>query len=369
MRIDEMIITVAIACYNLEDRIAICLESVISQDFKDVEILVVDDHSTDHSVEIVNNLIKEHPERDFRLIVNEINLGLCKVRNTAIKEARGEAIFFMDGDDTIEPGTLSLFHRRMEETGVEVVCGSFRKQDMDGITLFEKQFPEDTIKGDFAYASYIEKNIKGFFWLPIWNNLYRLDFLRSHDIYCATHYRKHEGSQFTFKVVLHARGISYIHDITYNWCNLPTSITNEIKRNQAFLEDFRVVIESIIEDKNDFEAEHPGQSLPKGVSFLLNYIILTQGLLRLGLVSDSIGKKEKCRFLRWLRETYRKNGMNLDNIVGTYNRLSYLILVSPFPYSLFRFYFKHLKSIIAIVNYLTNVSLSGGERPFSICRV
>lgn len=344
-----MKITVAIACFNLENRISACLESVISQDYKDIEILVVDDHSTDRSVEVVKSIIGQHPERDFRHIVNETNQGLCSVRNISIHEAHGEAIYFMDGDDTIEPGTLSLFHKRMVETGVDVVCGSFRKTDLEGHTILTKQFPDDTIKGDFAYASYIEKHIHAFFWLPIWNNLYRLDFLRSHNIYCATHYRKHEGNLFTFKVALNAQSVSYLHDVTYNWCNVPNSITNGITKNKEFLDDFRVLIESLIDAKNDFVLSHKNQKLPSGIRFLLNYIILTQGLLKFGLESENTSKKKKKQFLRWLKGVYKDNNMNRSNIVGPYNRISYLILITPFPYTLFRFYFRHLKSFAKII--------------------
>lgn len=347
-----MKITVAIACYNLEDLILKCLESVVTQDYQDLEILVIDDHSTDNSVEVVNRLIMEYPERNFRLIINEENLGLCKVRNISIDEASGDAIFFMDGDDTIEPGTLSLFHKRMEETNVEVVCGSFRKTDCAGDALITKQFPDDTIKGDFAFASYIERNIKGFFWLPLWNNLYRLDFLRSHNIRCATHYRKHEGSFFTFQVALNARSVSYIHEVTYNWLDVPTSITHNILKNKNYFEDFRAVIESVIDVKNDFESCHNSTPLPKGIRFLYNYIILTQGLLKRGVLSEAISKIEKKQFLKWLRRYYRKNNMKLRNIEGSYNKISYLILISPFPYPLFRLYFKHLKVVSKIVNRL-----------------
>lgn len=345
-----MTITVAIACYNLEDWISDCLESVISQDYQDIEILVVDDHSEDNSVELVNEMIRKHPEREFRLIINEENQGLCEVRNISIDEAQGEAIFFMDGDDTLEPGTISLFHKRMEETGVEVVCGSFRKTDYEGTTLITKQFPEDTVKGDFAFAAYIEKHIKGFFWLPLWNNLYRLDFLKAHNIRCATQYRQHEGSLFTFKVALNAHSVSYIHDVTYNWLDVQTSITHRIKNDSCFFKIFSAVIESVIDAQNDFEISHNNKPLPDGLRFLSNYIILTQGLLRRGLESEVIGKKEKMQFLRWLKEYYRKNNMNWDNIVGPFNRMSYLILITPFPYALFRFYFKHLKVVSRIVD-------------------
>ena len=186
-------ITVAVACYNLEDRIATCLESIVSQDYNDIEILVVDDCSTDNSIDVINNLIEIYPDREIRLIVNETNLGICKVRNISIDEARGDAIFFMDGDDTIEPGTISLFHRRMEQTGVDLVCGSFRKVDSDGKVFITKQFDDDTIYGPWAFASYIEKHVKGYFHTVLWNNLYRLDFLRAHSIYCSTNIRNNHS--------------------------------------------------------------------------------------------------------------------------------------------------------------------------------
>jgi glycosyltransferase involved in cell wall biosynthesis len=211
-----MTITVAIPCYNLEDRIAVCLGSIICQDCQEIEILVIDDCSTDHSVDVINSVIDKHPERDIRLIINETNIGLCKVRNIAINEAKGEYLFFVDGDDSIEQGTISLFKQRMEQTHVDVVCGSFRKRDFDGNTYIIKQFPEDTLIGKFAYASYIEKYVCGYFNLGIWNNLYRLDFLKSNGIYCNTNYRIYEDRLFTFMVILYASSVSYIHEVTYN---------------------------------------------------------------------------------------------------------------------------------------------------------
>lgn len=345
-----MRITVAIACCNLEERIALCLNSVIDQDFQDLQILVVDDCSSDNSVEVVKGVMALHPERNFKLIVNPQNLGLSAVRNICIDEAEGEALFFMDGDDTIEAGTLSLFHKRMATTGVEVVCGSFRKTDDKGNVILTKQFPDDTVKGPFAYASYIEKHINGFFWLPIWNNLYSLHFLRAHNIRCASNYRKHEGSLFTLQVAFHAQSVSYLNQITYNWINLPSSITNTISKNKQYLIDLKAVIVSVVDAKNNFVSMHHNIQLPDGLLFLVNYIILTQGLLKLGLLSENIEKKEKKHFLRWLRSYYRKNNLRWSNIVGPFNKISYLILLSPCPYSLFRLYFKHLKTIAKVVN-------------------
>ena len=349
-----MKITVAIPCYNLEERIATCLESVISQDFQEMEILIIDDHSTDRSVEIVREIMMKHPEREFHFIVNENNLGISIVRNMAIDEAKGEALFFVDGDDTIEPGTLSLFHRRMEETDVEIVCGSFRKKDFNGKTYIIKQFPEDTIKGEFAYATYIERYIKGYFCVAVWNKLYRLDFLKSNDICCSTHYRIYEDVLFTFKVVMSASSISYIHDVTYNYCDCPTSICHQRVVNCDFFQHRSTVIASVFAAKKEFEISHHDVLIPRGIWFYINYICLTSGSSKFCMESN-ISKKEKKRYLSWLKEIYHKNGVDWSHVVGPFNKISYLILISPFSYSLFRFYFKHLKAIAGIVSQFTNV--------------
>ena len=341
-----MKITVAIPCYNLQDRISACLESVIAQDYKDIVILVIDDCSTDKSVEVINSLIVLHPEREFRLIVNETNLGLCKVRNLAIREARGEALYFLDGDDTIEPRTLSLFQRRMEETNAEVVCGSYRRKNIDGNTFLKKQYPEDTIHGDFALAIYILKHINGSFNVAVLNKLYRLDFLRTHNICCSSNYRTYESSLFTFKVALHARHVSYIHNITYNIFSVQSSITHQ-KKDLTFLHTLQAVIQSVFDEKFDYENGHQKITHP-GLLFLLSNICLTNGKLKMVLEAD-IDIAEKKRFLKWLKGAYHQNDMKWSRIVWAYNKISYIILMSPFPYPLFHFYFRHLKAVSKIV--------------------
>ena len=349
-----MKITVAIPCYNLQGRISACLESVIAQDYKDIEVLVIDDCSTDKSVEFINSMIDLHPKREFRLIVNETNLGLSKVRNLAIKEARGDALFFLDGDDTIEPETLSLFKRRMEETNAEVVCGSYRKKNINGKTIFVKQYPEDTIKGDFALATYIRKYINGSFRVAVWNILYRLDFLRTYDICCSTYYHTYESSLFTFKVALHARNVSYIHNITYNQFIVPSSITHQ-EKDLTFFHTVQAVIKSVFDEKCDYENRHKEQIIPPAILFMFSNICLTNGLLKKAMEAD-VNKSEKKNLLRWLKGEYHKNDMKWSSVVGIYNKISYMLLISPFPYSLFRLYFGHLKAISKVVEYYIRIA-------------
>ena len=99
------LVSVIIPVYNLEKYLKQCLESVVSQTLKDIEILCVNDGSTDSSLEI----LEEYASRDTRIrIINQENHGAGNARNTGLNIAAGEYLYFLDGDDYIENKTLEL---------------------------------------------------------------------------------------------------------------------------------------------------------------------------------------------------------------------------------------------------------------------
>ena len=93
-------ISVVIPLYNKEKSIVSTIESVISQTYKDWELIIVDDGSTDNSLEVVQNFVDELKIEDCRLkILSKENGGVCSARNRGIEEARGEYVALLDGDD------------------------------------------------------------------------------------------------------------------------------------------------------------------------------------------------------------------------------------------------------------------------------
>ena len=98
-------ISVVIPLYNKEPIIEKTLKSVLSQDYSDFEVVVVDDGSTDNSVAIVESI----GDPRIRLIKQE-NGGPSKARNTGVKNAKGEWILFLDADDELLPGALRMFY-------------------------------------------------------------------------------------------------------------------------------------------------------------------------------------------------------------------------------------------------------------------
>ncbi len=114
-------ISVVIPLYNKEAIIKKSLESVLTQDYDDIEVVVVNDGSTDKSVEIVKSIL------DPRItLIEQENGGPSKARNTGVKNAKGEWILFLDADDELLPGALICLHKLAQKNPTaNIIDGSF----------------------------------------------------------------------------------------------------------------------------------------------------------------------------------------------------------------------------------------------------
>ena len=112
-------ISIIIPCYNQEKYISECLDSVIAQTFQDWEAIVIDDGSTDNSLNIIQEYHKKYPEK-IR-ILSQKNQGVVTARNKAIEQAAGEYIFPLDGDDLITPDCLEKLWQAMESKKGDII--------------------------------------------------------------------------------------------------------------------------------------------------------------------------------------------------------------------------------------------------------
>lgn len=114
-------LSVIIPVYNTEKYLDKCLRSILDQDYKDYEIIAVNDGSTDGSLDI----LKQYANKDSRVrVIDKINEGQGVARNIAIKEANGEYICCIDSDDWIMPGSFSYMIERQQSTGADIVIGN-----------------------------------------------------------------------------------------------------------------------------------------------------------------------------------------------------------------------------------------------------
>ena len=119
-------ITIAIPVYNVEKYVEKSLLSALNQDFSgSYEILVVDDKGTDKSMDIVRRVIENHKKGNIvRIVEHSENKGLGPARNTAINEAKGKYLFFLDSDDWITENCLTVLYGKAIETNAQVTVSN-----------------------------------------------------------------------------------------------------------------------------------------------------------------------------------------------------------------------------------------------------
>ena len=107
-----MLLSIIIPIYNVEKYLQKCIESVLSQDINDYELLLIDDSSTDNSL----NIAKDYENRvNVKIIEKNKNSGLSDTRNIGLKEANGKYILFLDSDDYIEEGSISIIYNIVQD--------------------------------------------------------------------------------------------------------------------------------------------------------------------------------------------------------------------------------------------------------------
>jgi glycosyltransferase involved in cell wall biosynthesis len=122
-----MLVSIIIPVYNVELYIKNSLLSALNQSFTSIEYIIVDDCGTDKSMDIVQYMIKEHPRgKDVHIYKHEKNRGLSVARNTGIKNATGEYIFFMDSDDEITEDCIELQYHKMIEENPDFVVSNMK---------------------------------------------------------------------------------------------------------------------------------------------------------------------------------------------------------------------------------------------------
>ena len=122
-------VSIVIPTYNVEKYIDKCLKSLLNQTLQDIEIICVDDCSTDSTVEILNRY-KESDKR-VRVIVSDINQGCSKMRNIGIENSTGEYLGFVDSDDWVDFDFYEKLYTKAKKTNAEVVKGAVYKNVFD----------------------------------------------------------------------------------------------------------------------------------------------------------------------------------------------------------------------------------------------
>lgn len=163
-------ISVIVPCYNLAGWIRDCLDSILVQDFGDWECVVVDDESTDDSPKILD----EYSEKDSRIrVIHQKNSGEGGARNAGIATAKGEWVFFLDGDDVMAPGALERLSQIIENNPAEKLIRFGYERFQDG-----EHWTPQVQKGEVLRKDVAAQIAMSDFFTYVWQHLYRRDVIQ-----------------------------------------------------------------------------------------------------------------------------------------------------------------------------------------------
>jgi glycosyltransferase involved in cell wall biosynthesis len=249
-------VTLAMPVYNVEKYIERALLSALNQTFDSIEYLLVDDKGTDNSINIATSIINNHPRgKDVRIIDHGVNIGTGATKNTAIDNAQGEYLYFMDSDDEITLDCISLLYKKMIETPVDFVVASHNIISSDG-KVKEQVISENYLveKGEFAVAkAYYLKN--KMIYVYTWNKLYNLDFLKKNNIKCIPHHLN-EDMFFTYQVILKAQSCRLLSDVLYYYVNNDNNNSTTAKMRKSFTPVMAKQFEEIISLERDYSRSY-----------------------------------------------------------------------------------------------------------------
>ena len=215
-------ISVIVPVYNVEEYLPRCLESILGQTYRDLQVILVDDGSTDGS----SRLCAEFAERDPRIECIRIsNSGVSAARNRGLEAAKGRWIGFVDADDYIESGFYETLVTHLTHSDKQIVCCGVRAEDTEGnrIERFKgRRFPagEQDFDRDDALLRYLNPDTRILYW-AVWNKLYSAELLKG--IAFENGRVIAEDFDFTLRCFLRSNGLRYIPDELYHYLVRPGS--------------------------------------------------------------------------------------------------------------------------------------------------
>ncbi len=205
-------ISIVIACYNVSKYIETCLNSILKQTYKNIEIIVVNDCSTDDTLKILKKYKTNYT--NINIIDSKKNYGLGKSRNLGMNKTTGKYIMFLDSDDYIEKNAIELLHNKAVKENSEIV-----------IYDYFMVYPN---KNKYIYHNkeknlhLILKNIND----SAWNKLYLKSFLVKYKIKFLEN-TNYDDLHYALSYVPYIKNISYLNIPLYHYIQRKNSLANK----------------------------------------------------------------------------------------------------------------------------------------------
>lgn len=224
---NEVMVSIIIPIFNAERTLDRCLQSVINQSYENIEIILINDGSTDRSLSIC----EDYRKKDGRIIVvNKENGGASSCRNIGIFLAGGKYIQFVDSDDWLSENATEQFLTYAEFSKSDLVVADFFRVKKDSASV-KGHIKKEGCMTTNEYVSYMSQCPANFYYGVIWNKFYKRDIIQKNEIFMDREMKWCEDFLFNLQYLRYVRKCYTIKKPLYYYVDQKNSL---VKQNATF---------------------------------------------------------------------------------------------------------------------------------------
>ncbi|MGN0380968.1 MAG: glycosyltransferase family 2 protein [Suilimivivens sp.] len=235
----QPLVSIIVPVYNGEKTIERCLRSIQNQSYSNIEVLVVNDGSSDHT----ERIIRKYVQRDsrFRYIEKE-NTGVSDSRNVAMAEAKGDYFQFVDGDDWLVKQATEEFVNTALTYGCDMVISDFYR--VCGRRIYTKgHIDAGPVITRMKYAEYMMEAPANFYYGVLWNKFFRADIIRTFALKCSTQLDWCEDFQFNLEYLQYVGKVGVIRKPLYYYVKTKGSLVDTQVNFQQSIRTKRILFD------------------------------------------------------------------------------------------------------------------------------
>lgn len=252
-------VSVVVPVYNQEKYIERCLDSILAQSMQEMEVILVDDGSTDSTADILSR----YEQKDERIIVlHQKNQYAGAARNNGLRTAKGEYVIFWDSDDYFQEDALEVLYDASRKYDADICVGDATRMDLHTGTVREKCYLNWSMIPDKRTFSIedVPQHIFNFARNYLWNRLYRRSFLEEHNLWFSE-LKQSEDVPFVMKAFVLAKKITVVdHVIVYYQFRSAGSLSGNALKNKESVLAAHLEVKKFLEESGHWENQDIRQS-------------------------------------------------------------------------------------------------------------
>lgn len=264
------LVSIIVPVYNSEQYIFNSINSILNQTYKNLEIIIINDGSTDRTDEILNEIVL----KDKRIVyVNQKNIGVSETRNKGIQLSKGEYITFMDSDDTVEPEYIEKLMEEVLKNKFDIVTCGYTDISKYGIVKLNDFYNNNTILSKDEFMNSIFNGVGG----TVWGKIFKRNIIIENNIKMKQNIFMCEDMIFVLEYVMKCNKYGSINENLYNYNRLnENSISSRI--NMDYYNNLIVVVDEIrkILKENNYEDCYIDKILCNRVQSLCTSFLIMQ---------------------------------------------------------------------------------------------